>query len=134
MPPESEHLDLFRRKAKPAAVKSGMDLPERWRETLHGEEQEARTLLLSVIAAQPDTLVPVLQEALTARNSEVSHIAAAALMKQHQLHEKRMAAAEAEYRRYPDNMPALARQIDAIDAYRRSGLPDSFAMDELTRR
>lgn len=103
-------------------------LPSDWQEVLLGNEHAARALLLKVIDTQPPRMVEVLHMALHAESSEVSHIAAAALMKLHHQHEKAIAAASSASKALPGNMPVLVKWIDAIRGYRESGLVEGASL------
>lgn len=103
-------------------------LPPDWEEILSGDEESARDFLFKVIDSQPQQMIEVLKTALHSNSSEVSHIAAAALMKLNHQHEDDISHASATAAGIPGNMPALARWIDAIKRYRESGLVEGVSL------
>lgn len=107
--------------------------PADWTEVLRSEEGTARAFLLEAISHQPDNLVSILYAALDSHNSEISHIAAATLMKLHRQYEDRMSRAGELYGANPQNIQCLTDWIDAIRAYRESGLNEGTSLTELER-
>lgn len=100
-------------------------LPDDWHEKLLADEGTARAFLLETIRHAPEEIVTVLQAALHAPSSEVSHIAAASLMKMHRQYESALVQCEEKCQAMPDNAQLKRERIMAIKAYRESGLNDS---------
>ena len=131
MPASPLYTSPFRRRVKADAEHRGPCLPEDWREQLHGDEASARAFLLDVIGRQCDGMTMVLQEALHVPGSEVCHIAASTMMKLHSQHEKAIVSAQHKCECSGGSVPALRAWIDAVDAYRASGLNGGAALRAL---
>lgn len=131
MPASPLYSSPFRRRVKADAMRQGPRLPEDWRERLHGDEASARTFLLDVIGRQCDGLTEVLQEALHVPGSEVCHIAASTMMRLHSQHEKEIVSAQHRCECSGGSMPTLRAWIDAVDAYRASGLNSGASLRSL---
>lgn len=122
VPSKPLYVSPFTEHTPREAASSGAPLPSDWRERIHGNADDARAFLLDMIGCQSTGLVPLLYEALNARSSEVCHIAAATMMKLHHQHEQTIARAQQRYACHPGNIQHLCAVIDALDAYRASGL------------
>lgn len=122
IPPKPVYSSPFDKNAAKEPVQTNWKLPPDWKDILSGDEEASREFLFRVIDRQPQQMVEVLKTALHANSSEVSHIAAAALMKLNHQHEEAIANASAISEKIPGNAPALARWIDAVKDYRESGL------------
>lgn len=104
--------------------KSPMQIPENWREIVMGEENQARLFLMNAIDNAEESRLPqILKSALRSESSEVSHIAAAGLMRLIQKHEDAISLAMQNSNRYPGNAQLIASHIEAVRNYRLSGLP-----------
>ena len=100
-------------------------IPENWKEIILGEENQARLFLMNAIDGAEESKLPeILKTALRSESSEVSHIAAAGLMRLIQRHEDTISSAMQNSHKYPENAQLIAAHIDAIHDYRLSGLPD----------
>ena len=108
-------------------------VPENWKDVLNGDETIARQFLLNIINHQPETYSEMLHAALQSKNSEVCHIAAAAMMKMHHQYEETIRRAAETHERMPGDIISLSVWIDAIGVYRSSGLAQGAAYVELIR-
>jgi hypothetical protein len=131
MPASPLYTSPFRRRAKADATRQGPRLPEDWRAQLHGDEASSRAFLLDVIGRQCAGLTEVLQEALHVPGSEVCHIAASTMMKLHSEHEEEIVSAQHRCECSGGSMPTLRVWIDAVDAYRASGLNSGASLRTL---
>ena len=131
MPASPLYTSPFRRRVKADATRQGPRLPEDWRAQLHGDEASSRAFLLDVIGLQCDGLTEMLQEALHVPGSEVCHIAASTMMKLHSQHEKEIVSAQHRCECSGGSMPTLRVWIDAVDAYRASGLNSGASLRTL---
>lgn len=121
----------FERNEEKTSDHANWTLPPDWKDILCGNEESARELLFKVIDSHSQQMVEVLKTALHASSSEVSHIAAAALMKLNHQHESAIASASAASENISGNMTALARWIDAVRNYRESGLVEGASQSVL---
>ena len=108
--------------------------PEDWAAQLQGSEEAARALVLQVTRRQPPNRVEIYQAGLTSPSSEVCHLCAAALQREHSLHEAAIAKAEAAYAQLPDQRAAAEALHRAISDYLASGLLDSHSAAVFRRR
>lgn len=131
IPANPVYRSSLKKKERMTRPASGWTCPENWKEIVLGDESAARAFLMKAIDSEDECLPEILQTGLLSSSSEVSHIAASKLMNLHRRHEDAIARAAAESGKNPDNMPLLAAYIDAIHAYRVSGLPDRFSCDTL---
>lgn len=131
MPASPLYTSPFHRKRSDYVVPVGARLPDNWRELLQADEASARSFLLDSIARNCYGLTDVLHEALHVSGSEIPHIAASTLMKLHAQHEKCISIAQNRYENSQENVVFLRAWIDAVDAYRLSGLNDCAALQVL---
>ena len=111
---------------------NNFSIPTDWKEIVLGEEKNARLLLKNVIDNAPEAeLAEVLKTALHSKSSEVSHIAAAGLMRLNKKYENAITIARDASIARENNVMMLASYIDAINAYIKSGLPDEHSCYEL---
>lgn len=111
---------------------NNFSIPTDWKEIVLGEEKNARLLLMNVIDNAPEAeLAEVLKTALHSKSSEVSHIAAAGLMRLNKKYENAITIARDASIARENNVMMLASYIDAINAYIKSGLPDEHSCYEL---
>lgn len=108
-------------------------LPADWQERIHADEEDARAFLLKMIGGQCENLVCLLHEALHSPSSEVCHIAAITLMKLRNQYEQDIIAAQAHLERHRSNILSLKAVIDAIDAYRTSGLNEDELLHNIAQ-
>lgn len=131
MPASPIYTSPFRRKRHEPFAATGARLPDDWREQLHKDEASARSFLLDVISRNCSGLADVLQEALRVPGSEVPHIAASTLMKLNTQYEDRISLAQRRYEDGRENISYLCTWIDAVDAYRLSGLNNAASLQAL---
>lgn len=124
----------LKKKKKPDRPVSDWQCPDNWKDIILGEESTAREFLMKAIESSNPLLPEILLAGLTSPSSEISHISASKLMNMHRNSENKINKAREDSNRYPDNMSLLATHIDAIDAYRTSGLADPFLCETLTRQ
>ena len=111
---------------------NNFSIPTDWKEIVLGEEKNARLLLMNVIDNAPEAeLAEVLKTALHSKSSEVSHIAAAGLMRLNKKYENAITIARDASIARENNVMMLASYFDAINAYIKSGLPDEHSCYEL---
>ena len=115
----------------PERTLSGWRCPDNWKAIILGEEGEAREFLMQAMDSADQRLPEILKTGLRSSSSEVSHISASRLMKMHRNYEDAIAQASAANKKMPQSMPLLAAYIDAVDAYRSSGLPDRLSHEAL---
>lgn len=131
MPASPLYTSPFRRRQQREDVRTGPRLPDDWRERLYADEASARAFLLDVIGRQCEGMTEVLNEALHVPGSEVCHIAASTMMKLHSRHESAIAQAQHRCDCSGGSIPQLRALIDAVDAYRTSGLNSGAALKAL---
>lgn len=113
-------------------IKGKWIVPDNYEEIVTGEESQARIFLMDAIDnADEQQLSVVLKKALHSQSSEVSHIAASALMRLNQKHEDAISEAKNNSDCMPNNFRFLASYIDAVHSYITSQLPDKASFMEL---
>ena len=96
-----------------------------------GDEEQARNFLMEAIDSEDALLPEILKAGLFSSSTEISHISASRLMKMHRAYEDSIVLARDASKRTPRNIRLLALYIDAIDAYRVSGLLDNISYNIL---
>ena len=132
-PVEKVYQAPFRRRDS-AWQPTDWQVPADWRKLLSGPEETARDFLLQVTRHQPEQRVEIYQAGLGSDNSEICHLCAAALQKEHDRHEDTIARAEAALAALPDNRQRADQLAQALRAYRLSGLPDTYTIKRLLKR
>lgn len=112
-------------------VSSNWICPQNWKEIILGDEKTARDFLMEAIDSEDALLPEILKAGLFSLSSEISHIAASRLMKMHRTYEDAIVLARDKSKKMPHNMRLLASYIDAVDAYRVSGLLDEVSYSTL---
>ena len=129
--PDRPRYETPFRECAELAEETSWKLPDNWKTVLDSNEQEARSFVLQIVNHAPEKNIEVLKYALHSKSSEVSHIAAAQMMKLHQSHEDRIGEAEKQYKSMPGNMEMMGIWIDAISTYRVSGLLDHASLTQI---
>lgn len=109
-------------------------LPANWRERILDSEDQARAFLLQIIRHQPRERIQVYQAGLESESSEICHLCAAALQKEHDAHEDAVSRAALALSERPGNEGCAAELLKALRNYRCSGLPDNASAQILRSR
>ncbi len=133
LPRERLYRSLFLR-PQPYRLSDDWTLPEDWQTILSGPEEEARAFLLLVTRHRPKECIQVYQAGLTSENSEVCHLCASALQKEHDRHEDEIALAESRLAELPGNAGYAEALLRALKNYRSSGLLDQATAQNIQLR
>ena len=115
-----------------SAADPGWICPEDYEAIVMGDENQARLFLMDAIDhAETPLLSGILKKALYAQSSEVSHIAAAGLMRLNKKYEDSISNAKLSSEAMENNIHLLALYIDSVHDYLASGLPDASSAQEL---
>ncbi len=132
VPAKSKYIKVPDSHHQTPIMKGEWIIPDDYEEIVTGEENQARNFLMDAIDnADEQQLSMILKKALYSQSSEVSHIAASALMRMNQKHEDAISVAKSNSDCMPNNSQFLVSYIDAVHSYIISQLPDKASLMEL---